>query len=279
MYNTMVINYEVKSKESGMWESLLALHAKQNTTKINKYFINQNSVIMKQFLKLDMTTSKEDLLKQFDKLNWTSEEKKLADLLIPIYKQSYKSGAHFMKASILGKVSNLTPVQLNKNANKYIKKVTASKVKNITQTTKSQLSSVIKAGLEAGETTKELAKNINNVMVTASTSRAVMIAQTETHNAICAGSYETAKESGLNIKIWNTVNDEAVRETHKPLNNQIVEINKPFKTKLGPMMYPGDINGSPGNVIRCRCFLTYDYDSELDIETPVNEKPIKIKNL
>lgn len=58
------------------------------------------------------------------------------------------------------------------------------------------------------------------------------------------------------IKRWDCVHDNRTREAHKHADGQIVSINDAFTVDGEKLMIPGDINGSPGNIINCRCKIT-----------------------
>jgi 2'-5' RNA ligase len=52
---------------------------------------------------------------------------------------------------------------------------------------------------------------------------------------------------------WVTMEDEAVRATHKEAHGQQVRTGKPFKVGEVEMLYPGQPVGDPANWINCRC--------------------------
>jgi hypothetical protein len=55
---------------------------------------------------------------------------------------------------------------------------------------------------------------------------------------------------------WVHMSDSRVRDIHRAVpgdHPKGVALDEPFQTRLGPMMYPGDLSGSPENVINCRC--------------------------
>lgn len=66
------------------------------------------------------------------------------------------------------------------------------------------------------------------------------------------------KENGTILKKqWLATNDGKTRDAHRELDSQTAEVEEPFKSMLGEIMYPGDINAEPSNVYNCRCTLTY----------------------
>jgi SPP1 gp7 family putative phage head morphogenesis protein len=60
-------------------------------------------------------------------------------------------------------------------------------------------------------------------------------------------------------KRWMAFLDNSTRDAHADLDGQVVNVNEPFDSILGPIMYPGDPDAAPGNVYNCRCTLTYEY--------------------
>jgi hypothetical protein len=57
-------------------------------------------------------------------------------------------------------------------------------------------------------------------------------------------------------RFWHYTSDAATREEHvavPAMNADGVGLNEPFRTPLGPLMYPGDPNGLAANIIQCRC--------------------------
>ena len=89
--------------------------------------------------------------------------------------------------------------------------------------------------------------------------RAVLIAQNEANTVYNHVDYVTAKESGKKYKTWITEGDERVRETHVEVDMKTIPIDEYFLVGTDTMRYPHDyLNGSPGNLINCRCICTYE---------------------
>lgn len=61
-------------------------------------------------------------------------------------------------------------------------------------------------------------------------------------------------------KEWLATLDDKTRDSHAELNGQKADINEPFHSSLGDIMYPGDPSAEPGNVYNCRCTLTYEIE-------------------
>lgn len=103
--------------------------------------------------------------------------------------------------------------------------------------------------------------------------RAKVIAQTETTRALGSATQllgEQAVDSGEfaeeQIKrFWHTKADERVRHSHRPIprmNEKGVGPKEPFQTPLGPLLFPGDPNGSIENTANCRCWVTVQFSEE-----------------
>ena len=97
--------------------------------------------------------------------------------------------------------------------------------------------------------------------------RSEMIARVESMRAVHMGEYDSLYAAWAQGKIdpnlrrfWVTAMDERVRMSHRriPMMNRMgVAINQPFETPLGPLRYPLDPDGTPANVVHCRCSLIY----------------------
>ena len=89
--------------------------------------------------------------------------------------------------------------------------------------------------------------------------RAVLIAQNEANTVYNHVDYVTAKESGKKYKTWVTEGDERVRQAHVEVDMKTIPIDDYFLVGTDTMRYPHDyLNGSPGNLINCRCICTYE---------------------
>lgn len=93
--------------------------------------------------------------------------------------------------------------------------------------------------------------------------RARAIARTETHGAAMWASRRTANkiqiDTGIEmVKVWNAVEDERTRISHAGVDGQRRLMSQDFNVGGVKMDRPGDPKGGAGNVINCRCVLTYE---------------------
>jgi len=123
---------------------------------------------------------------------------------------------------------------------------------SVVKTTFSQLEQVFSLAFDSDNPREALIKGIQDKYNIYETSRAKTIARTETHGAFQKGNFEGYKQSGLPIKIWVTVGDSNVRDSHAIADGEEVGINDYFSNGL---KFPGDPRGSAEEVINCRCSM------------------------
>ena len=82
-------------------------------------------------------------------------------------------------------------------------------------------------------------------------------AMTGAQNAGTLQQIRNAKARGIPVeKQWNSTLDYKTRNMHRLLDQQSVDPDEPFKVQGYELQYPGDPNGAPEMVYRCRCTLT-----------------------
>ena len=89
--------------------------------------------------------------------------------------------------------------------------------------------------------------------------RALRIARTETIAASNAGAMAGANDVGIALnKVWLATRDDRTRQEHLDMDNVAVGYNDDFIVDGERLEYPGDPNGSPENVINCRCAVAFE---------------------
>lgn len=137
---------------------------------------------------------------------------------------------------------------------------------------KQQLTRELVSGIMQGESIPQIAKRIRGTFES-NLSRSVKIARTETtrvENSARQDVANTAAKSGLPMKKkWvSTIDDDTRgmkstdRYDHVSANGQVVDYDEPFIVSGEELMYPGDENGSAGNVINCRCTMVSFVDKD-----------------
>lgn len=115
-------------------------------------------------------------------------------------------------------------------------------------------------GIVQGESIPKIAKRLQNVteMNRVSAIRNARTTVTSAENKGRMDSLHRAAEKGvITHKVWMAAIDARTREAHRLLDGQEQDIDDPFDSELGPIMYPGDVEADPANTYNCRCTLTY----------------------
>lgn len=115
-----------------------------------------------------------------------------------------------------------------------------------------------------GLTNDQIERMVNAYASRQLTYRAQMVARTETMRAVHEASEEAFRQAidagDIDAKKlkreWVTARDERVRGSHKSMNGQIRDMDKPFVSGDGySLRYPGDYNAPASEVIHCRCVV------------------------
>lgn len=97
--------------------------------------------------------------------------------------------------------------------------------------------------------------------------RAMTIARTEGHRVQVQAGFDAcyaAKDMGANVlKQWDSALDNQTRPTHRVVDGEIRELDKPFSNGL---QCPGDSSGGAAEVVNCRCALLQRAKWALDEE-------------
>jgi len=125
-----------------------------------------------------------------------------------------------------------------------------------------------------GESIPKLARRI--AVQTGETNKKAMIryARTAMTSAQNGGRMEMlheAKAMGIKVKKrWLATLDGRTRDVHAKLDGQTVDVDEPFQSDLGKIMFPGDTGSAgsvPANLYNCRCTLIYEYEDFPDDPT------------
>ena len=130
-------------------------------------------------------------------------------------------------------------------------------------------------GIIQGKPIPQIGKDLTSKLQTLNENKMRMFARTGmtgAHNAGRMDALHRAEDKGIKVKKkWLATNDDRTRDTHADLDGQIREIDEPFDSDLGEIMYPGDPSADPANVYNCRCTMVYIYP-ELE-EAPEGTEP------
>jgi SPP1 gp7 family putative phage head morphogenesis protein len=146
------------------------------------------------------------------------------------------------------------------------------------------VNSSITLGIIEGEDIRQIAKRIAKTTGERSYSSAVRNARTAYTGAQNAGRIEglhQAQKLGIKVqKKWMATLDSRTRDAHADLDGQVQEVDDPFESDLGKIMFPGDPTADPANTYNCRCTLVYVYpDYPSDMQRRDNETGEIIDNM
>lgn len=132
-------------------------------------------------------------------------------------------------------------------------------------------------GILQGETLDEIARRLAEETGEKALNVLRRNARTAYTGAMNAGSLmamERARDDfGIRLqKRWMAIFDDKTRTAHARLDGQVRDVDEPFDSLLGEIMYPGDLSAEPANVWNCRCYMDefypeydnarYRYDAE-----------------
>jgi SPP1 gp7 family putative phage head morphogenesis protein len=152
-------------------------------------------------------------------------------------------------------------------------------VKDVRWNTQKVNASVLQ-GILQGESIPNLAKRLMSVTQMNKVS-AIRNARTAVTGAECRGrqnSYEKATQDGIELKReWIAAIDGRTRHAHRLLDGQLADVDKPFKSELGDIMFPGDPSADPANVYNCRCTIAAKVMgfNKVQVEKTMAEKQVE----
>lgn len=213
--------------------------------KIKGFFFNMRSKILELIAKGEFNP---------DSYFWNGDKEKITRIMQPLLKQIITAGVDF------GNLLIPSGKGINKGIEEDINNAAIQRsiaMKGIVDTVEKQIKKKVAEMIVEGSTVSDMVAPIRQIFNVAS-SRALMIARTESTGALNNGTY--LYWQGLNIygKKWLSYFDESTRESHKEIHGQIRSMNEPFSNGL---MYPGDNTGvrsseTAKEVINCRCTLS-----------------------
>ena len=118
-------------------------------------------------------------------------------------------------------------------------------------------------GIIQGESIDDIARRIARDTAQQNSKAMIRYARTAITGAQNAGRMETMhRAQGIGIqckKVWLATLDSRTRDSHRKLDGQVKDIDEPFVSDLGKIMFPGDPTAEQGDLWNCRCTLTYQY--------------------
>lgn len=143
---------------------------------------------------------------------------------------------------------------LNPLITPYVRQFGTERIKGMVDgTTRDNLRSELVTGIQAGESSADIAKRVESVFAEATDARANTIARTEVLRASNWATTEAQKVSGVVAsRKWVATPDSRTREEHRALNGQVRGVNELFTIDGQSGPYPGGFS-DPAMSINCRC--------------------------
>jgi len=128
-----------------------------------------------------------------------------------------------------------------------------NRLKDVPDEIHAQIKASLEDGLDAGESIDKLSDRIRAEFNDIGRARGRTIAMTETSAAYGHAREDAMNQAGVQYKQWLTSGNDNVRPAHEEANGQVVGVDEPFSVGGEELRYPGDPDGSAGNVINCHC--------------------------
>lgn len=208
------------------------------------------------------TTLKEQTAQELLQANKTAQ-KYINGRLPGVYSLNYNSTGESVEGAVSGYSFELVDASTVKNLATSDKTLLPYKYvdgKKDVRWNTAKVNSEVLQGIVQGESIPNIAKRLQNVaeMNRASAIRNARTTVTSAENKGRMDSLHAAAENGvITHKVWMAAIDARTREAHRLLDGQEQEIDDPFDSELGPIMYPGDVYADPANTYNCRCSITY----------------------
>jgi hypothetical protein len=156
----------------------------------------------------------------------------------------------------------LTEAQLEDRLAEIVDERALQHAVDISRRTKETLSNIIEDGTVGAEGPRTIAEAILEKLPGMSRYRALTIARTETHSIAMQAELESISSDpdleGTEMqKTWISSADDRTRTDHINVNDTSVGLDETFTVGDSELLYPGDPEGPPEQVINCRCVLVY----------------------
>lgn len=121
------------------------------------------------------------------------------------------------------------------------------------------IQSVAMQGILQGKSIPDIATDLGQAVGDDNRKSAIRNARTVMTNAENLGAVDAmkrAKSKGISLKkTWVAALDFRTRHTHRLLDGQTVDVDKPFQGDGFEISYPGDMSAPPKEIYNCRCTI------------------------
>lgn len=180
-----------------------------------------------------------------------------------IYKQIGLAHGKRVGKSINQELKNFDPVSFEtiyiSRIAEYLQKNGINRITTVEKTYFKDIIKLFETRLAEGKTIIETSKEIKELVNKKNFYKwqALRIARTETTASANFSAIQSANITQFQMeKIWISALDERTRTAHREENRTRVGEKDTFNVGGEQLLYPGDPNGSAGNVINCRCTVS-----------------------
>lgn len=168
------------------------------------------------------------------------------------------NGSSFANTYMPAVIASQIKPSLVTNSGTFAKRATGDVIPLIEKTTRGfvvEAGNTVTANLLYKDKAKEALAKAKADLGEISKAREVRITRTAGHSAAYQSHRDAAKEAGLEIvsRKWLTAKDDRVRPDHVAASGQEQQGTVPFIVGGERLQFPGDPNGSPKQIINCRC--------------------------
>lgn len=230
--------------------------AKDNKSRIAKVFIGFAEEIKGNNVEYFSEDEVEDQIE----INYRTFAQEMLEAISSTFKTSaYHTAEYTNDLFGWGLKSDAIEAVADKAIEEYNNNYAASKVENITNTTRKVINRVIAQGQKDGLNVKDIAQNIVDRVDDMSKSRAMTISRTETSDSVNNTHNKTAEKAGMNYKEWiHTDAGKTPRKNHQAISGKKIKIDKLFDLGGGiKAKYPHDPDLPAKEVINCYCLCVY----------------------
>jgi len=240
-----------------------------------------NVALMRQFIQFDRhwsdVTQVQDMTRYFD-LSPTPIKEAFEAVYLRVGEAFAKDTWEILKAHKGYQIKDIEFSPFAEFIRAWVANNAGERIIGITSTTQSMIQRLLQKAIDDGIGIAKAQALIRSEFTTMSRLRAERIARTEIVSASNLGSIESARSTGLTLqKNWLATRDGRTREAHAEVDGQVTDLNNYFIVEGEELMYPGDINGSPANVINCRCSITYTEVGEKAYSASLTRKDIDLR--
>lgn len=148
-----------------------------------------------QGLTFDVTAIRAAAMDALNQLiDWNQQDEALLRTLNPVWEEAFNTGAKSIEQNF-----GITAVRAPRLTD-YLRQQGLKRVRGINETTRDKIASALADGIEAGESTAQLVKRIQQHLPDMQAERAAAIATSEAHTSMQAGSFAQMQYGGCTTK-------------------------------------------------------------------------------